>query len=151
MPLLRLRAARLAAFAPRRPCGRLSIFPQYRLYCVVPVFHLRAGNRTLASDTDEINKSMNNDLEQSAMHSNVTGFKWRRLWKGLCIGSFGLAVVLLLISGALSFYRHRAEPSPLFLVLDGILALVELLCWATVGISAIGWIICHSTGKRESV
>jgi hypothetical protein len=87
--------------------------------------------------------------EQPDIHSNVAGWDWRRLWKGVCIGNVGFAVGLWIISGALLSYRQSAQPSPLFLLLDGLLALAELLCLVMAGIADLGWIICRSRGDSR--
>lgn len=86
--------------------------------------------------------------ENAERQANSTRCSWRRFWKWVCVGSACLALVLLMISGALSSARGRAQPSSLFLVLDGLLALFQIIAIAVTCVAAIGWVFCRPSGGR---
>src|SRR4051812_46838113 len=84
------------------------------------------------------------DAEKIEPQPSAPGRSWRRFWKRACIGSACFAVMLLMISGVLAPVRNSPPPSNLVLVIDGLIALFQLIWMTLACISAIGWVICRS-------
>ena len=66
--------------------------------------------------------------------------RWRLFWRWLCIRSFFFALFLIVPEAAMRLTKGPT-PDALHLVLDGLLALIELMTFTTIGIAGIGWII----------
>lgn len=70
---------------------------------------------------------------------------WRRLWKRICLVSFCTALFLLVIAKLVAALARNSGDTYWFLILDGLLALGELVSWTMVCIGGIGWIVSRRT------
>lgn len=76
---------------------------------------------------------------QSPVSEAIKG-RWRRFWRWLCIRSFLFALFLIVPEVAVRLVKGPT-PGPLYLVVDGLLALIELMTFVTIGVAGIGWIV----------
>jgi hypothetical protein len=70
---------------------------------------------------------------------------WKTLWKGGCIGSLCMAVILVVSGKLVALLARNSTDTSWFLNLDGLLALGELVSWTMAGIGGIGWIVSRRT------
>ena len=77
--------------------------------------------------------------------------RWRSLWKGVCLGSLCTAGILYATSWVFSIYGQRSGDTSWFKIVDGLLALGELISWVMVGVGGIGWILSrHQTDNTNT-
>lgn len=67
--------------------------------------------------------------------------RWRVFWKRTCIASLCIAAICFLAGKALAMAASDANDAAWFLIVDGLIALVELGCLTLAGLSGIGWAI----------
>lgn len=70
-------------------------------------------------------------------------FEWRRLWQGLCIGSLCLLAGLVVADRLIIPDHHSADRPAALVIVRGLLALAQLVCYTLVVIFAIGWLVCR--------
>lgn len=68
-------------------------------------------------------------------------------WKGVCLGSLCAALALLALSALLKGQSANPRGSTGFVMLDGLLALAELLSWVMAGVGGIGWMLTRSASR----
>ena len=88
------------------------------------------------------------DAPTTDVHS---GFDWRSLWKRICLASLCLAIVFLGLGKLLAASAKSSPPAARFLILDGSLALGELVGWTMVGVGGIGWILSRRKPPIEGL
>ena len=70
-------------------------------------------------------------------------FGYRLIFSGMCIAGLLLGGYLVVLrSNVVASRRHRHEDiGDIRIILNGLLALAELICWTLAGVGGIGWIM----------
>src|SRR5262249_50780126 len=76
---------------------------------------------------------------------------WRPLWRRVCLGSVCATGVFAVTNNVFRAYAQGFLNSHWFIIVDGLLALCELVSWTMIGLAGIGWIISRRpVSSRDS-
>ena len=76
---------------------------------------------------------------ESPKYHETTRRRWRVIWKRACIASLCFAGILFLAAKTLVIVADGSNETAWFLVVDGLIALGELVAITLAGICGIGW------------